>query len=122
MTTLDRMEEWTRRNTDGSKTHELHLWVSDLETPARPRHRARDAAAGAIGEVTPGRPIPNGAQDPPEQRGRGDQQQPEEFPARLRLADYRQRGAIKPPSRQYLSTPDRCGSSVAINAARKCLG
>jgi hypothetical protein len=74
MTTLDRLEEWTRRNTDGSKTHELHLWVGDLEAPARPRRRATDAAAGAIGEMPPGRPLPNvGPEEPPEQRGRHNQ-------------------------------------------------
>jgi hypothetical protein len=79
MTTLDRMEEWTRRNTDGSRTLEQHIWISDLETPPRPRRRAADAAAGAEGEVRTNTPLPGDPDTPPEQRGRQDQQQPAEY-------------------------------------------
>jgi len=58
----------------------MHVWLADDPVPARPRHRTVDAAAGAVGEMAAGKPIPNGTQAPPEQRGRGDQQeQPEEY-------------------------------------------
>jgi hypothetical protein len=67
------MEERDRLNTDGSRTAELHLWFAAPAAPARPRRRAHDANVGAPGEMKPGAPVPNGAQDPPEQRGRQDQ-------------------------------------------------
>jgi hypothetical protein len=71
-------DEWVRTEPNGRRVHEMHAWL-DLSAPAspapvRPRRRARDANAGAIGEMDPGRPVPNGDPDaPPERRARPDQ-------------------------------------------------
>jgi hypothetical protein len=62
-------DEWERRNPDGSRTHEMHGWLS-FDPPARPRRRARDAAAGAPNEMAAGKPVPGG--EPPVYRGSSD--------------------------------------------------
>ena len=62
-------DEW--KNSAG--VTEMHVWLGDDSVPARPRHRARDASAGAVGETHMNAPLPSDPDTPPEQSGRQDQ-------------------------------------------------
>jgi hypothetical protein len=75
-------DEWERRDSDGRRVLEQHVWIGDDPSPAppaRPRRRAADANVGAPGEVRTNAPLPGAPDTPPEREGRQDQQRPEEF-------------------------------------------
>jgi hypothetical protein len=72
-------DEWVRTEPSGRRVLEQHAWIGYDPPPARPRRRARDASAGAEGEVRTNTPLPGDPDTPPEQRGRQDQQQPAEY-------------------------------------------